>query len=156
MVALWYRYQNGSFECATPTNAAVVEFLRNDSKVAFDISTNHRPYRGVRGNCTSAMSPDKDKGTLQVLIEKYRGEIDSPLAEWLLNDDSVVIRIRIQPKECTVGTIQTRWVVIEVLWPEIHTQHVASLRCLPGLRHQPPAEWNALIHHALRLTDAPT
>lgn len=99
MVALWYRYRNGSFECATPANAAVVKFLQSGSSVAFDISTNDPPYRGVRGNGGAALSPDEDKETLRALIDRYLGGIDSPLAEWLLTDESDAIRIRIQPNE---------------------------------------------------------
>lgn len=99
MVALWYRYRNGSFECATPANTALVEFLRGGSSVAFDVSTNDPPYRGVRGNGGAALSPDEDEETLRALIDRYLGEFDSPLAEWLLTDESGVIRIRIQPNE---------------------------------------------------------
>lgn len=50
MVALRYRYRNGSFECATRADADVVRLLRNDAEVAFDVSTNDVPYRGVRGD----------------------------------------------------------------------------------------------------------
>ncbi len=99
MVALWYRYQNGSFECATWANAHIVRFLRSDSEVAFDISTNHPPYRGVRGNGTATMSSDEAKSTLRALIERYLGDTESALAEWLLSDAREEIRIRIRPSE---------------------------------------------------------
>lgn len=49
LVALWYRYRDGSFERATRTNADVVGFLRDDAEVASDVSTNRPPYRGIRG-----------------------------------------------------------------------------------------------------------
>jgi nitroimidazol reductase NimA-like FMN-containing flavoprotein (pyridoxamine 5'-phosphate oxidase superfamily) len=97
MVALWYRYRNGSFECATWANADVVRFIRGDSEVAFEISTNQPPYRGVRGNGTASMSPDREKATLRALVERYLGGTDSSLAEWLLSDERDEIRIRIQP-----------------------------------------------------------
>jgi len=99
MVALWYRYRNELFECATWANAHVVRFLRNDSEVTFDVSTNHPPYRGVRGNGTATMSADETKATLRALIERYLGDTDSSLAEWLLNDAREEIRIRIRPNE---------------------------------------------------------
>lgn len=99
MVTLWYRYRDGLFECATGADAAIVRLLRNDSEVAFDISTNEPPYRGVRGNGTAAMSPDEDKETLRALIERYLGGTESPLAKRLLHDDREEIRIRIQPHE---------------------------------------------------------
>lgn len=99
MVTLWYRYQNDSFECATGANADLVRFLQNDSEVAFDISTNHLPYRGVRGNGTATMTPDMNKATLRALIERYLGDTDSLLAKWLLSDDREEIRIRVDPNE---------------------------------------------------------
>ena len=99
MVALWYRYRNGSFECVTPANAALVTFLRGGSSVAFDVSTNDAPYRGVRGNGGAALSPDKGRETLRALIDRYLGGTESPLAHWLLTDEGDMIRIRIRPNE---------------------------------------------------------
>lgn len=98
LVALWYRYRDGSFECATWEDAKIVQYLRNDSEVAFDVSTNESPYRGVRGNGTATMSPDTDKEVLRGLIERYGVERESPLAEWLLDDAREGIRIRVQPR----------------------------------------------------------
>ena len=99
MVTLWYRYRDGLFECATWANADVVRFLGSDSEVAFDVSTNRPPYRGVRGNGTAATSPDRGKSTLRALVERYLGGTESELAEWLLSDAREEVRIRIQPHE---------------------------------------------------------
>ena len=99
MVALWYRYRNGSFECATGANAHIVRFLTDDPQVAFDISTNDPPYRGVRGNGTATVAADQEKTTLRALIERYLGDTESPLAEWLLSDAREEVRIRIDPDE---------------------------------------------------------
>ena len=99
MVALWYRYRNGSFECATGANAHIVRFLEGDPQVAFDVSTNDPPYRGVRGNGTATLAADEEKTTLRALIERYLGDTDSPLAKSLLSDDREEVRIRIDPNE---------------------------------------------------------
>lgn len=99
LVALWYRYRDGSFECATWANADVVRYLRNDAGVAFEVSTNDPPYRGVRGNGTASLAPDEGKAVLRDLVERYLGGTDSDLAEWLLNDDREEVRIRVQPRE---------------------------------------------------------
>jgi nitroimidazol reductase NimA-like FMN-containing flavoprotein (pyridoxamine 5'-phosphate oxidase superfamily) len=98
MVALWYRYREGSFECATWANADVVRYLRNDSEVSFDVSTNEVPYRGVRGNGAASLSPDRGKAVLESLIVRYLGDTDSELASWLLDDDREEVRIRVQPE----------------------------------------------------------
>ena len=98
IVALWYRYRDGSFECATGANADVVRYLRNDAEVAFEVSMNEPPYRGVRGNGTASLSPDEDKAVLRDLVERYLGGTDSQLAETLLDDEREEVRIRIQPE----------------------------------------------------------
>lgn len=99
LVALWYRYRDGTFECATGANADVVGFLRSNSQVAFDVSTNRPPYRGVRGNGTASLAPDRDKTVLRTLIERYLGGTDSSLAEELLSSEREELQIRIDPEE---------------------------------------------------------
>ena len=97
-VALWYRYDDGAFECATSADADVVRYLRNDPAVAFDVSTNHPPYRGVRGNGRATIAGDDDKAVLRDLIERYLGGRDSPLAERLLDEGRDEVRIRVRPR----------------------------------------------------------
>lgn len=98
MVALWYRYRDGSFECSTWAEADVVTYLQNDSEVAFEVSTNRPPYRGVRGNGTASLSADRGKAVLVDLLERYLGGTDSGLAEWLLSEEREEVRIRVQPR----------------------------------------------------------
>lgn len=76
-----------------------MRFLRSDSEIAVDISTNHPSYRDVRRNGTTKTSLDKSKAKLIALIERYFGDTDSTLAEWLLSDAREEIRIRVQPPE---------------------------------------------------------
>ena len=95
MLSLWYRYREGRLECATGANAKVVDYLENDPAVAFEISTNHPPYRGVRGAGTATVAPDEDKAVLRSLVERYLGGTDSPLAESLLSPDREEVRIAV-------------------------------------------------------------
>lgn len=98
LVALWYRYRDGELECATWAGADVVRFLRHDPDVAFDVSTNHPPYRGVRGAGTAKLSRDRDKRVLRDLLKRYLGSTDSELAAWLLDEDRKEVRIRVSPR----------------------------------------------------------
>ncbi|USZ67983.1 pyridoxamine 5'-phosphate oxidase family protein [Halorussus salilacus] len=98
MVALWYRYRDGTFECATWAKADLVGYLRNDSQVAFEVSANHPPYRGVRGNGSASLSEDEGKEVLRSLIERYLGDTDSELARWLLSPEREEVRIRVHPQ----------------------------------------------------------
>ncbi|MFD1563190.1 pyridoxamine 5'-phosphate oxidase family protein [Haloarchaeobius amylolyticus] len=99
LVALWFRYRDGTLECATGADAALVRFLRHEPAVAFEVSTNDVPYRGVRGTGTADLAPDTDKTVLRALLERYLGGTDSELAAWLLDDDRDEVRIRIEPHE---------------------------------------------------------
>jgi nitroimidazol reductase NimA-like FMN-containing flavoprotein (pyridoxamine 5'-phosphate oxidase superfamily) len=97
MVSLWFRHREGHLECATGAGADLVEYLRADPAVAFEVSTNEVPYRGVRGRGSVGLAPDEDKETLRSLIERYLGGTDSGLARRLLDPDRDEVRIRIDP-----------------------------------------------------------
>lgn len=97
MLSLWYRYREGALWCATSASANVVDFLAHDDRVAFEISTNRPPYKGVRGNGTASVDVDSDKELLKNLLDRYLGGVDSPLAEQLLSPGREEVRIRIDP-----------------------------------------------------------
>lgn len=84
--------------CATSADAAVVEYLRNDPEVAFEVSTNDAPYKGVRGRGTASIEPDTDKRLLRSLFERYLGGTDNDLGAFLLDPDREEVRIRIRPE----------------------------------------------------------
>ncbi|MBX0287428.1 pyridoxamine 5'-phosphate oxidase family protein [Haloarcula salinisoli] len=97
MLSLWYRYRDGTFECATAADADVVSYLDHDTDVSFEVSTNDPPYRGVRGNGTATVTTDEEKAVLRALIERYLGGTDSDLAQRLLAPSREEVRIRIEP-----------------------------------------------------------
>lgn len=97
MVSLWFRYRDGVLESATGADADIVSFLEADSHVAFEVSTNEPPYRGVRGNGTATVSPDPEKELLRALLERYLGTTEGGLADRLLDPDRREVRIEIEP-----------------------------------------------------------
>ena len=97
MLSLWYLYREDAFWCATSATADVVDYLGDTDHVAFEISTNEPPYRGVRGNGTATVEPDPEKALLRELLERYLGGTDSDLAERLLSPDRDEVTIRIEP-----------------------------------------------------------
>ncbi|MFB6228541.1 MAG: hypothetical protein ABEH88_08270 [Halobacteriales archaeon] len=62
--------------CATGTNADVVRFLEADPAVAFEVSANEPPYKGVRSRGMATITPDEGKSVLRALIERYLGDTD--------------------------------------------------------------------------------
>jgi nitroimidazol reductase NimA-like FMN-containing flavoprotein (pyridoxamine 5'-phosphate oxidase superfamily) len=97
MLSLWYGYEraDGSLHLATSADARVVEYLEADSEVAFEVSTNHPPYRGVRGQGDATLEPDDEKALLSALVEEYLGGRDSDLANWLLRDDRDEVHVTV-------------------------------------------------------------
>ena len=95
MLSLWYRYRDDQLACATGAGARVVSYLREDPAVAFEVSTNEPPYRGVRGSGTASIEPDENKRVLRSLLERYLGGTDSALASQLLTPDRDEVQIRI-------------------------------------------------------------
>ncbi len=95
MLSLWFRYDDGSLWCATSAAADVIEYLAHDDHVAFEISTNKPPYKGVRGNGQATVTPDEDKQLLRSLLDRYLGGTDSSLAERLLAPGREEVRIEI-------------------------------------------------------------
>jgi hypothetical protein len=98
-VALWYRYRDGVFECATEASADLVTILRNDPAVGIDVSTNDVPYRGVRGAGRATITREGAHSLLRELVQRYLGGTDSTLATRLLSKDRKEVRIRIEPLE---------------------------------------------------------
>jgi nitroimidazol reductase NimA-like FMN-containing flavoprotein (pyridoxamine 5'-phosphate oxidase superfamily) len=99
MLSLWYRYDDGAFHCATGAGADVVGYLRSNPAVAFEISDNEPPYKGVRGAGTATIEPDEDKELLETLLIRYFGHTDSELATRLLDADRQEVHIRIEPSK---------------------------------------------------------
>jgi nitroimidazol reductase NimA-like FMN-containing flavoprotein (pyridoxamine 5'-phosphate oxidase superfamily) len=102
MLSLWYRFDADAerLVCATSAGADVVEYLRADGGVAFEVSTNDPPYRGVRGSGRATITPDEGKAALRDLLDRYLGGTDSSLAERLLDPDRDEVTIRIDLRRC--------------------------------------------------------
>ncbi|MFB6301643.1 MAG: pyridoxamine 5'-phosphate oxidase family protein [Haloferacaceae archaeon] len=97
MLSLWFRREGDALLCATSASADVVEYVDADPEVAFEVSTNDPPYRGVRGNGTATVTPDPEKTLLRDLLDRYLGGTDTPLGRRLLDEDREEVRIRIEP-----------------------------------------------------------
>ena len=98
MLSLWFVYREDALWCATSAAADVVDYLAHDDRIAFEISTNEPPYKGVRGNGTTEITPDEDKQLLRSLLERYLGGTNSPLAKRLLSPQREEAQIRIDPQ----------------------------------------------------------
>jgi hypothetical protein len=98
-VALWCRYREGRFECATSADAEVVEILRAEPGVAVDVSTNEPPSRG--SGTAPRRSTRSGEELLVDLLERDLGGTESVLAGRLLADDREEVRVAVDPDRVT-------------------------------------------------------
>lgn len=97
IVPVWHEYRAGSFWSCSPSDSLLVSALHDEPGVAFDVSTNDLPYRGVRGRGIAHCAEAPDGQLLAGLIEKYLADTNNALAHWLLNRDGSesLIEVRI-------------------------------------------------------------
>mgnify|MGYP003478246476 FL=1 len=93
--SLWFEYHDGGLWCATHASSAIVPFLQRDPRCAFEIALNDPPYCGVRGQARAGLTREGAAGLLQRLIERYLGDRNPALADWLMSraDDEYAIRL---------------------------------------------------------------
>ena len=85
IVPLWFEYKDGCLLSCSPADSLLVNSIDRHAEVAFDVSTNDLPYRGVRGRGRAHYEIAEDNNRLAELLRKYLGGTDNQLASWLLN-----------------------------------------------------------------------
>lgn len=96
IVSLWSLRRSGKIYCATKKWAYIVTKIEKHPEVAFELSCEAPPYRGVRGWADARIVPELGKEILSELLEKFLGSTDTPLARKLLGDaveDEVAIEL---------------------------------------------------------------
>ena len=99
----WFLYEDGALWCCAQSDSVLVRRLRTDPRCAFEVSGDHPPYRGVRGNGEATLRADEAPRILPLLIERYLGQTPSPLADWLLSRLDVEVAVQIH------GLVVTSW-----------------------------------------------
>ncbi len=108
VLSLWYLYEDGHFYCATQASAKVVGYLQQDSRCAFEVAGDQPPYRGVRGQATAVILPEKGLEILSRLLIRYLGGTDNPLAQKLLSRSTPEVALRITPVNLTTWDFERR------------------------------------------------
>lgn len=93
--SMWFHRAEGRLWCATQFDAVVVQRLRADPRVGFEIARDEPPYRGVRGQGSAELLPSRGPEILERLIERYLGPGDAPLASWLRSRSAGEVAIAI-------------------------------------------------------------
>ena len=85
IVPIWFEYVAGQFIGCSPASSLLVTSLKQNPEVAFDLSTNDLPYRGLRGRALAHCSVAPNSTALEQLLVRYTGNTDNALAHALLS-----------------------------------------------------------------------
>ncbi len=99
--SLWYLYQDGCIWGATHETAKVSKLLALNPKCAFEIAPNEMPYRGVRGQGVAKLLREEAADVLPRLINRFLGDSNRSLADWLLSRVDHEFAIQIEPQWIT-------------------------------------------------------
>jgi len=97
VMSLWYVYLNEKIYLATVKTAKVVDYLSNNPKCAFEIASDTPPYCGIRGQATAKVIESKGDEILKILLNRYLGGLNSPLARELMNRRVPEVAIELTP-----------------------------------------------------------
>lgn len=95
--SIWFVYHDGLLWGATHESAKVSQLLQANNKCAFEIAPNEMPYRGVRGQGVAELVRAEAGEVLAELLQRYLGDSNSKLAQWLLSRSGHEFAIKISP-----------------------------------------------------------
>ncbi len=98
VVSVWYAFADTALLCVSHRKSALVKLLQRDPRVGFEISPNEPPYHGARGQGRASMTPLGDSDLLEVLLERYLGQQESRVGNWLLSRKAEEMLIRVEPE----------------------------------------------------------
>lgn len=108
IVPLWFAWHEGSFWCATHRSARLLDYLRADDRVGFEVANNHPPYLGVRGHGRVELFPEAGGEWLERLLERYLGTGRSDFSDWLLSRKEDEYALRLRPQRLSVWDYRPR------------------------------------------------
>ena len=99
ILSLWYVEVDGRIYCATQKNAKITSFLKIRPICGFEIAADKPPYKGTRGEGVARIIEEKGEEILKLLIEKYLGQKESKLSNFLKKKSKSEVAIEITPKK---------------------------------------------------------
>ena len=108
IVPLWFAWHADSFWCATHRSARLLEYLRADTRVGFEVANNHPPYYGVRGHGRVSLLPEAGGEWLERLLVHYLGNQPSAFSAWLLSRRDEEYALCLQPERLSVWDYRSR------------------------------------------------
>ena len=73
--------------------------FKKNPACGFEVAGDKPPYKGIRGEGTAKILDQKGKEILEILIQKYLGEKESTLSNFLKNNSNTEVAIEISPQK---------------------------------------------------------
>ena len=99
ILSLWYVQIDDKIYCATQDSAKIVSYLQKNPVCGFEVAGDKPPYKGIRGEGTAKIFNQEGKEILEILIQKYLGEKESILSNFLKNNSNTEVAIEISPQK---------------------------------------------------------
>lgn len=124
IVPVWFEYQDGRLLSCSPESSHLVRSLVQHPQIAFDLSTNDLPYRGIRGRGVARCSRAKDNLPLERLLQRYLTSTDNALAQQLLGRTEAEAVIEIELEWLTSWDFSRRMQRIDPITERIPDAHL--------------------------------
>lgn len=108
LLPLWFVWREEAFWCATHQSARVLDYLRQDERVGFEVANNHPPYYGVRGHGRVELLPGAGGHLLEELLAKYLPGQDTDFTRWLLSRRHEEYALCLTPQRLSVWDYRPR------------------------------------------------
>lgn len=95
--SMWYLYRDQHLYCATPGSARIVSYLAREPRCGFEVAADTPPYCGLRGRAYATIEPALGIEILELLLLRYVGGLDNPLARQLLARSVEEVAIVLSP-----------------------------------------------------------
>ena len=95
--SVWFEYLDGKLIIVSHRESKLAKTLLRQRKGGFEIATNDRPDRGVRGKANVDAELGGSEDTLRRVIQRYLGETNQKLASWLLSRVEHEVKFTLHP-----------------------------------------------------------
>lgn len=101
ILSLWYIEVDDKIYCATQKSAKIISYLEKNPLCGFEIAADKPPYKGIRGQGITRIVKERGNEILNLLIEKYLGQKESELSNFLKKNSQSEVAIEITPNKIT-------------------------------------------------------
>jgi hypothetical protein len=108
VLSLWFAPDGLELVGATRPTSALVRCLERRPRCGFEVAGDTPPYHGVRGRATVELDRGYGAATLDRLLVRYLGGLDSPLADTLRASAHDEVGMRLRPVALTTWDYRDR------------------------------------------------